>query len=460
MTIRRAAPELSAGADSQAPIRPASVARLLLAAGGARIVVLPISAVCNLVIARLTTLAVGIDQYGVVMLVATLSQVLIFADLGAGAPLTTARAQVGGTQSGAERFRRTTLTAIRTTLCSAGLVVLVALILGLLGLWPPLLGVHGSELSAAVNLAAVLSLAAFGAALPFRVGEAVLRGGGRQHEAVLLVGLSAPAALAITVVLYAVDAPPLAYALPIPLGFLLSAVCSWIRARQTDKAILRGIAREIAQPGRYPGVAIFATAAPFFVVMIGLPLALQSDRLVLAHRVDPASLSDYSYVAQVYTPLWSVVSLAALALWPYFATEDQGRRAIRKGWLTGIAILGSAGLLLAAAFLLLARYVVQWMSAGTSTPGWSLLLAFAGLLVIQSLHVTTGIMLLTPRQLTFQAVCVVALVLTNLPLSWILVPGMGAAGPVVASAITVAACQLVPGIIVANRATSTGSADA
>jgi hypothetical protein len=98
------------------------------------------------------------------------------------------------------------------------------------------------------------------------------------------------------------------------------------------------------------------------------------------------------------------------------------------------------------------------MSAGRSTAEWSLLLAFAALLVVQSLHLTTGIMLLTPRQLRFQAVCVVALVLTNIPLSWMLVPELGAAGPVIASAITVAACQLVPGVIVANRATSTGSA--
>ena len=91
-------------------------------------------------------------------------------------------------------------------------------------------------------------------------------------------------------------------------------------------------------------MAISATAAPMFVVMIGLPLALQSDRIVLSPRFDPASLSAYSYVAQLYTPLWSVISVAGLALWPHFAANKLTPAALRKSWSTGLAILSVAGL--------------------------------------------------------------------------------------------------------------------
>ncbi len=459
MTTRKTSDELFAGADREPPSRPRSVGRILLAAGSARLTALAVNGVSNLAIARLITVAVGIDLFGVVMLVATLCQLLSFADFGAGAAVATARARVNDAPSGAQQFRRTTLTAIRTTLCSAGLVVLVAVLLGLLGVWPTLLGVENSQLHKALNIAAVIALAAFAAAVPFRVGEAALRGSGRLHEAALIMALSGPVALAITAVLYVLSASPLAYALPIPLGFLLAAICCGIRACRVDKSILSGFMGEVTQPARYPGLAISATAAPYFVIMVGVPLALQSDRIILAHRVGPAILSDYSYVAQLYTPLWSVVALASAALWPHFAANNRGRGTIRKDWLTGLAYLGTTGFLIAAAFLLLSGYVVHWMSAGSSTPEWSLLLAFAVLLVVQSLHITSGIMLLKPRQLRFQAVCVVALVLTNLPLSWMLAPELGAAGPVIASAITVAACQLVPGVIVANRVTSTGSAN-
>lgn len=459
MTTHATPTELVAGADgTETHNRRRSVGRLLLASGGARLVVLPVSAVCGLTVARLTTLAVGIDQFGVVMLVATLSQLLMFADLGAGAAVASGRARAHESSAATEQFQRTMLTAIRTAICSAVVLGFVAAVIGLLGAWPPLLGMHDLRFGTGVNIAAVLTLSAFSVSIPFALGADILRGSGRLHEAVLLAGVSGPASLAMTGALYLLQAPALAYALPIPVGGLLGYIFSALRARHTDRHIVHGLLRKVFQPRRFPGSAISATAAPMFVVMIGLPVALQSDRIVLSHRVDPASLSDYSYLAQLYTPLWSVISVAGLALWPHFAAENLTLGAQRKSWLTGLAILGAAGVIAATGFLALSPLATRWMSAGTARPGWSLLLAFAALLIVQSVHLTSGIMLISPEKLRFQAVCVVALVVTNLPLSWLLAGTLGPAGPVLASAITVAACQLVPGIIVARRATSAPAA--
>jgi O-antigen/teichoic acid export membrane protein len=409
-------------------------------------------------VSRLTTLAVGIDQFGAVMLVAMLSQLLMFADLGAGAAVATGRAQVHESRTGTDHFQRTMLTAIRTTLCAGGILGVVAAVLGLLGAWPTLLGIHDSHLSAEVNIAAVLTLSAFCVSLPFALGADVLRGSGRLHEAVILAGVSGPASLAITAVLYVLKAPTLAYALPIPVGVLLGYIFAAMRAQRTDRHILTGVLRKVFRPQRFPGLPIAATAAPMFAVMVGLPLALQSDRIVLSHRVNPASLSDYSYVIQLYAPLWSVISVAGLALWPHFAARNVTLVARRKNWLTGLAILGTGGLVAATGFLLLSPVAIHWMSAGASQPSWSLLLAFAALLVVQSVHLGSGIMLISPKQLKFQAVCVLVLVVTNLPLSWVLAGTIGTAGPVWASAITVAVCQLIPGFVVANRTSSSRAA--
>ena len=437
--------------------RVQSIWRLLLASGGARLVVLPMSAVCGLIVARLTTLAVGIDQFGAVMLVAMLSQLLPFADLGAGAAVATGRAKAHESPSRTEQFQRIMLTAIRTTLCAAGVLGLVATMIGLLGAWPTLLGMRDNHFGG-VNAAAVLTLLAFSVSIPFALGADVLRGSGRSHEAVLIAGVSGPASLAMTAVLYVLKAPALAYALPIPVGVLLGYIFSAMRARHTDNPIVSGLLRKVFSPRRFPGLAIAATAVPMFAVMIGLPLALQSDRIVLSYRVDPASLSDYSYVAQLYTPLFSVITVAGVALWPHFAADNMAPGALRKSWLTVLSILGAAGLLGAMGFLLLSPLAIHWMSAGTAHPGWSLLLAFAALLVVQSLQMATGILLISPQQLRFQAVCVLVLVVTNLPLSWLLAGMIGPAGPVWASVITVAACQTVPAIVVASRATSTRAA--
>lgn len=429
-----------------------SIVRLLFAAGGARLLVLPVTGLCNLAIARLVTKAVGIDQFGVVMLVATLCQLLMFADLGTGAAVATARAQAGP-DGGIERFRGTALTAMRTTIVSGLALSFIAVMLGVLGLWPMLLGVTDPALISSVNLSSVLALSAFAAALPFAVGEAILRGAGRIHEAVLFQGVAAPVALVLTVVFKQLSAAPIAYALVLPLGALIATVGCALRAFAVDRTAVTGLVRKVPRIRRFRGLPIAGTAVPMFVVMIGLPIALQSDRIVLAHRLDSESLANYSYAAQLYTPLWSVISVAALALWPHFAAGADDGSSLRKGWMTGMAILGSGGVAAGLCFLIFARFVIGWMSDGQSHPTSSLLIAFALLLIVQAVHVTSGILLIKPGQLRFQAACVIALVVANLPLSWLLAPPLGAAGPVFASAITVFACQLVPGVLLAWRST-------
>ena len=454
VTVAGEATELLDTADHRATSGgPRSIGRLLLVSGGARLLVLPVTGFAQLVVARLITSAVGIEQFGVVMLVATLSLPLAqAADLGAGAASATARAQV--LEAGPEQFRRTTLTAIRTTLLAAALLGMAAVLLNVLNAWPTLLGVDSDQFGKSLGVAAALTLVTFAAGLPFSLGAHILRGGGRMHQATLLAAVSAPAALALTAGLYLLHAPPLAYALPIPIGGLVSFMCGAMAVRWTDAVLVKGLVRQVFQPRRFRGLPIAATAVPWVVVQLGLPIALYSDRIVLSHRVGLTDLSNYSYAAQLYLPLESVVVVAALALWPRFAVENEMAAARRRAWLTGVAILGVVGLLAALGFVLLSPYAIGWMSTGEATPPTLMLVAFGTLLIVQSLHVTTGIMLISPTGLRFQAVCVIALVVTNLPLSWVLAPILGPAGPVFASAATVAACQLVPGLIFANRLTS------
>ena len=434
-----------------------SIVRVLMASGTARLIVLPITGISTLVIARLITGSVGIEQFGAVMLIATLGQLLMFADLGAGAAVASATAQMDGSSEQLEHFRRTLLTAIRTVFWSAAVLAVGAVTVGLFADWPSLLGIRPPENEGipSANLATVIALVVFCVSLPFALGEAVQRGAGRLHHAVLLTGLAAPTALTFTLILRSLGAPTFAYALVMPFGALLGTACCAIGARRTLRSTLAGLSRQVFHPRRFRGLPILGTAGPMFIVMVGLPLALQTDRIIIAHRVDAASLSDYTYAVQLYTPLWSVVSVAALGLWPLFAAKGTEIASMRQSWRKAVTLLGGVGLSFAAAFLLLAGIIIGWMSGGSATPEFGLILSFAALLAVQAAHVGTGIMLISPKHLRFQAICVIALVLTNVPLSWLLAPVLGATGPVVASVITVAVCQLLPGVLVARRATST-----
>jgi O-antigen/teichoic acid export membrane protein len=389
------------------------------------------------------------------MLIATLSQLLTFADLGAGAAVATTAARIRLDPDGVERFRRTLLTAIRTVTGCALVLGAVAVVVGLLGNWSGLLGIDGATGGfPSPEAATVLALLAFAASLPFALGEPILRGSGRHHWAVLLAGVSAPSALFFTLILSAAAVPPYGYALALPLGALFGAVCCAAVARRTLGALFHGLGRQLLHPRRFPGRAIAATAVPWFVVMVGLPVALQSDRIIISHRLSGTDLSEYSYVAQLYMPLWSVVSVAALALWPMFATGTASHVDLRRAWVKAVLLLSAGGVVLALAFLVLAGPLVAWMSNGTASASLPLLFSFVALLVVQSVHVGSGMLLISPRQLKFQAACVLALVVTNLPLSWVLAPAIGPAGPVLASAVTVAVCQLLPGIVAARRASA------
>ena len=77
------------------------------------------------------------------------------------------------------------------------------------------------------------------------------------------------------------------------------------------------------------------------VISMSLPIAFQSDRLVLSHATDSAQLAEYSLGAQLYGPALGVISSAGLALWPVFAKSRRERRAAAAGLLNPM-IAGAA----------------------------------------------------------------------------------------------------------------------
>ena len=376
---------------------------------------LPLTGLVNLALARLVTTAVGVEAFGPIMLIATLSQLLMFADLGAGAAVATAAAQLATAADGATRLHRTMLTSLRTLAGAALGLSLLAVAVALGGGWAPLLGLRAGALGSAhaIEWTAAAAVVIFSVVLPLSLGEAILRGTGRMHRAILLAGLSAPTALVLVLALTGLHGPHMLYALTIPAGAFVGSLACFVSARRAIAFSLRGIVHELLRPRRFPGLKISAIAGPWFVIMVGLPIALQTDRIVISHRVSAVALSNYSYISQLYTPIWSVVSIAALSLWPAFATGDVEPRALRHRWLTSVKLLGGAGLVLAAALVLLSRVIVNWTSDGNAHIGTGLVLCFAGLLLVQSLHVGTGMLLIAPDQLRFQAVCVCALVITT-----------------------------------------------
>ena len=67
------------------------------------------------------------------------------------------------------------------------------------------------------------------------------------------------------------------------------------------------------------GERVFDTAWPMLIQMIALPLAMQSNRLILSHVSSVDELATYSLASQMFNPIFSVSIAASMALWPVFA---------------------------------------------------------------------------------------------------------------------------------------------
>jgi len=189
---------------------------------------------------------------------------------------------------------------------------------------------------------------------------------------------------------------------------------------------------------------ILATSAYMVVINVAQPIALQSDRIVLSWRSTTDELARYSLIAQLYQPLLGCIFAVGATLWPYYARRRaEGVIAPRDVWrpVAAFGLLGAVcGGLLVGVGPLLARLVggdVIDVSVSDMAP-WALLV------LVQGATIPLGMLLTDPAGLRYQAIALSVMMIVNLPASWALAEGLGAAGPVLCSAATIFVCQTVP----------------
>jgi len=188
-----------------------------------------------------------------------------------------------------------------------------------------------------------------------------------------------------------------------------------------------------------------------FVIMVALPIALQSDRLILSHRSGAVELTQYALAVQVYASVWSVLYSAGISLWPLFARRGAQGDDLRRPWLNAIRGFFVSGALAGALLLVVLPLIVSVVGGGTVKAPMILAASFAALLIVQTAHLPSAMLLTKPTHLRFQALCVLIMLVINVCLSWVLARPIGAAGPVIGSVAAIAVAQLVPGLWMARR---------
>jgi len=426
MTSTRSAP----ASGVWAPIRRTALAK---------VVVMGVTGVFGLVNTRLIISHFGTDAYAQYGLLATFPNLMPFTDLGIGAVILNSVAGSSDLRHDAI-VRRTLTTAIRVLLASALVIATTGVVLGLMGLWPTLLG---AKLMDGGGVTATLCLVVYAAALPLSVGQRVVVGMGRSATQVISQGVVSPAltCMLLLAVVTRLEAGNAVSVMSYVANTLVSIVCVVV-AWRTTRPLLADALRDVPRLREVRGVRIVDTAGPSLVQALIIPIAFQTDRLLLSHLGGGQTLAQYNLAAQLFNLLTQTVSVTGMAMWPHFAkARADGRVESPFGAARAFAAMGGG---LSLGLVIVAPWMASVLSDGKIELPITLLAANIANVVVEAAKQPLGMYMTDPRGLRAQMIPVVILVPMNLVLSWVLIAPLGAAGPIAGSVIAVIVCQLVP----------------
>lgn len=435
----------------QAEAQPTSRRRLVRVVGGsaaARMLVLPISAILGIIVTRLIIDNYGQAAYAQYMLLVGIVALIPFADLGISAAIMNAVASAEDPRTDA-RLRGTLITAMRILAGSATTLILISAILSVTGSWSAILG-DGLD-GETGNLAAGLCLSIFALSMLVSYGQRILVALNLNFLTILIGGLQTPIVLLslLGAIATGVDLGPyvavVSYASLVVTGGLMLFLANR-RIRPLLGQAFRGAWRIFTVRGE----RVFDTAWPMLVQMIALPLAMQSNRLILSHTSGVTELATYSLASQMFNPIFSVSVAASMALWPIFARARAfGSSEVSPRRLT--FVFGGLALLAVTAMSLVSPFLAQLASGGEIVLPWTLVIAFAILMLFQAAKSPLGMYMTDARGLRFQAYMVLLMLPVNVGISIVLAVWWGAVGPVIGSIVGVLVFQLIANWIYVGR---------
>ena len=190
-------------------------------------------------------------------------------------------------------------------------------------------------------------------------------------------------------------------------------------------------------------------AGPMLVQMIALPVAMQTDRLLLSHLAHASQLAQYNLASQFFNIVLQTISAAGVALWPVFA-KDRSTGTVRSPF-SMMWVFTGASLLVAGVLCAALPWLTHFVAEGEISLGPAIVVAFVAFVAVQGAKYPLGMYMTDARGLRFQVPPILVLVPLNLGVSWWLIAPLGAAGPIIGSTVTVFLCQVLPNVWYVRR---------
>jgi len=407
-----------------------------------RILGTPVVALLGLANTAIIVRESGAVVFGLVSLVATVTLLFPFADLGIGATAMTAAAQLRGPnrdRHAADVIRR----SYHVLFCVAGVVVLAALAVMMVDGWSALTGFSsGPDDRWAITAAACL----FALTIPAGLGVRILGGLDRVPLATVVLMSNSLFALGITGVLYMIGAPGIWYALSALGGLLFGQLVGTVLS-----ARLSGLGWSSFSRVRVGGTRLLRGSLWLFLMGVGLPIGIQAGRVLLAHLSNPLQLSEYALMAQIYAVCWVAFTMAGFALWPIFVKRRNVIGATLRIWRQMTGVLCGLAVVVAVFFVLLAPLAGRLLSGGRITITMQLACAFGVLLVAQSTYLASNMLLTRPEEARMQAGWALAMAALSVAIGALAAARFGAVGVTYAAAFAVFTAQVFPALALVPR---------
>ncbi|HAQ60041.1 MAG TPA: hypothetical protein DCR63_06625 [Microbacterium sp.] len=408
-----------------------------------------VSLVCGVLTTRLALGEAGVEYYAIYTVLIGFPALLAFSDLGSGAVLVNSIAQDDG-------FRRSKIvrgqlrTVWRIMLAFAVVVMVLNTLLLVTGGWALVLGTPGHLPGA--PLAAFISITIYCLAVPLGVWTRILLGMRRNHIVILLQGLISPLTLLSVWVMLTVGTEVVypflvigsyfATALVGLLGLLITA--------RTATPLLSSAARHLLSPRRHPGQRVMDIGWPMLAQLLSPPIAVSTQRLVLAQWGSAQEVAEYGVAGQVFFALQGLALAAGVALWPHYA-QRRALGTLARGPALQSLIFGSSVLIATAAIWLVGPGLFGFITDGALVVSGPTILTFGLMITCVATVYPLGMFLMDKPGVRFQAAPTLIMAFSSLGLSILLTPMMGTPGPMLANAIAIVTCQIIPFAIYIGR---------
>ncbi|MFN2560842.1 MAG: lipopolysaccharide biosynthesis protein [Jatrophihabitans sp.] len=394
-------------------------------------------------LATLLTSRLVIEHYGVVAfdsfaLILALINLIPLNNLGVGASVTAAYAQ---RDADPDHVHRTVLTASRVLAISTIGTAAASALLGVLHLWPDLLGDASGP-----NFWCAVAMVFYALTFLPGLGQSVLLGVHRNHITILVQAFFNPlvAVLVGAAILAGVSAGGI-LVVPCVALIIIHGITAWAAARSVALSWW-SVMRELPNRRRHPGTSIRSMSGPVLIITLATPIALQSDRIVLSHVSSTQAVADYSIAFQIFAPALVLIAASAQPLWPiYTQARSEGKRG--PSVVRMISMFCGIGAVVGAVLALIANPMASLI--GGHHVHVSPLLAFSGALAVVTAAASypVAMSLMDPIGVRFVVWCTAIALPLNIGLSVVLGKGLGAPGPLLASCIVGILVQAVPGLV-------------